>query len=66
MSEKNTENITKSDSNFAPTFVDHHLFPDINLNGCCLTKSNISIPKKGINKPIHFLYTKSIIKKCKH
>ena len=24
MSEKSTENITKSDSNFAPTFVDHH------------------------------------------
>ena len=25
MSEESTENITKSDSNFAPTFVDHHL-----------------------------------------
>ena len=24
MSEENIENITKSDSNFAPTFVDHH------------------------------------------
>ena len=25
MSEESIENITKSDSNFAPTFVDHHL-----------------------------------------
>ena len=32
MSEENIENITKSDSNFAPTFVDHHVLPDINFN----------------------------------
>ena len=31
--EENTENITKSDSNFLLTFVDHHLLPDINFNG---------------------------------
>ena len=37
MSEENIENITKSDSNFAPTFVDHHLLPDINFNEHCLT-----------------------------
>ena len=30
MLEENIENITKSDSNFAPTFVDHHVLPDIN------------------------------------
>ena len=30
---KNIENITKSDSNIAPTFIDHHLVPDINFNG---------------------------------
>ena len=48
MSEENIENITKSDSNFAPTFVDHHLLPDINFNGNCLINI-ISIPKKGIN-----------------
>ena len=36
MSAENIENITKSDSNFAPTFVDHHLFPDINFNEHCL------------------------------
>ena len=37
---KNIENITKSDSNFAPTFVDHVL-SDVNFNGCCLI-NNIS------------------------
>ena len=31
MSEESSENITKSDSNFAPTFVNHHLFPDPNF-----------------------------------
>ena len=31
MSEENIEIITKSDSNFASTFVDHHVLPDINL-----------------------------------
>ena len=43
------ENITKSYSNFAPTFVDHHLLPDMNFNGHYLIKNNISIPKKVIN-----------------
>ena len=32
MSEESIENITRSDSNFAPTFVDHHLLPDMNFN----------------------------------
>ena len=32
MSEESIENITKSDSNFATTFVDH-LLPDMNFNG---------------------------------
>ena len=31
MSEESIENITKSDSNFAPTFVDHYVLPDIDL-----------------------------------
>ena len=48
MSKENIENITKSDSNFAPTFVDHHVLPDINFNGHCLI-NNIYIPKKVIN-----------------
>ena len=33
MSEENIENMTKSDSNFAATFVDHHVSPEINFNG---------------------------------
>ena len=32
MSEENFGNITKSDSNFASTFVNHHLLQDINFN----------------------------------
>ena len=55
MSEESTENITKSDSNFAPNFVDHHSLPDINFNGHCLIKNNISILKKVIN--IYISYT---------
>ena len=53
MSEESIENITKSDSNFAPTFVDHHLLPDMNFNEHCLIK-NISIPKKVINLYISY------------
>ena len=54
MSEENVKIITKSGSNFAPTFVDHHLIPDINFNGHCLI-DNIYIPKKVIN--IYISYT---------
>ena len=43
MSEKINKNITKSDSNFGPYFVDHQLLPDINSNGYFLIKNNISI-----------------------
>ena len=48
MSKENIENVTKSDSNFAPNFVDHHLLPDINFNGHCLI-NNISTSKKYIS-----------------
>ena len=54
MSKENIENITKSDRNFAPTFVDNHVLPDINFNGHCLI-NNIYIPKKLIN--IYISYT---------
>ena len=54
MSEESIENITKSDSNFAPTFVDHHLLPDMNFKGHCLIKSNISIPKNLISMYISY------------
>ena len=49
MSEESIESITKSNSNFAPTFVDHHLLPGMNFNGHCLIKNNISLLKKVIN-----------------
>ena len=62
---ENIENITKSVSNFVPTFVDHHLLPDITFNGHCLINNNISIPKKS-NKSICFLHTNSMFKKFKH
>ena len=57
MPEGNIENRTKSDSNFAPTFVDHHLLPDMNFNGHCFIKINIFIPKKVIN--LYISYTLS-------
>ena len=53
MSKENIENITKSDRNFVPTFVNHHLSPAINFNGHCLI-NNISIPKKIINLYISY------------
>ena len=54
MSEENIESITKSDSNFTPTFVDHQVLPDINFNGHCLI-NDIYISKKVIN--IYIFYT---------
>ena len=59
MSGENIENITKSDSNFAPTFVHHHLLPYINFNRYCLITNNISIHKKVIN-----LYISYILNPC--
>ena len=46
MAEENIKSITKSDSNFVPTFADHHLLPDIYFDGHCLINNDISIPKK--------------------
>ena len=54
MPEESIENMTKSDSNFAPTFVEHHLLPDMKFNGHCLINSNISIPKNVINLYISY------------
>ena len=61
MSEENIDNITKSNINFAPTFVDHHVLPDINFNGHCLIKNNVSIPKKVINLYISYTLGPQII-----
>ena len=54
MSDENIENITKSDNNFASTFVDHHLLSDIDFNEYCLI-NRISIPKKVINSYISYI-----------
>ena len=65
MSEENTETITKSDNNLAPTFIDNHVLPDINLNGNCLINT-IYITKIYIYIYICFLHTKPMVKKLKH
>ena len=65
MSGESIKNITKLHSNFTPTFVDHHVLPDINFNEHCLLKNDISIPKKS-NKSIYFLHTRSTIKIFNH
>ena len=56
-SEENIENRTKSDINFAPTFVDHHLLPCITFSEHSLINNNISIPKKLINQYISYTLT---------
>ena len=50
---ENIENITESNSNFVPTFVDPHLLPDINFNEQCFI-NDISIPKNVID--LHISY----------
>ena len=64
-SEEMIENISKSGSNFAPTFIDHHFLLDLNFNKHCLIKNNISIPKKVKNLYISYTLT-PWLKKCKH
>ena len=62
MSKGSIKSITKSDSNFASTFVDHHLLPDKNFIEHCLIKNNISVSKKVIN--VYISYT--LVPKLKH
>ena len=64
MSEENVENITELHSNFARTFVHHHLLPDIHFNGRCLFNNNISISKQVLNLYIFLTYY-SMVKKYK-
>ena len=64
MSEENIENKTKSNINFVPAFVDHHVLPDVNSNGHYLI--NIIYISKKSNKYMYFLHTKSMVKKFKH
>ena len=53
VSEENIENVIKSDSNFTPTFVDHHVLPCITFNGHCLINI-IYMPKSVINLYISY------------
>ena len=39
----------------APTSVDQYFLPDINFNGHCLIKNNISIPEKVISLYISYM-----------
>ena len=57
ISRESIGNITKSDLNFASTFVDHHLLPRMNFNERCLIKTNFSITKKVINLYISYTLT---------
>ena len=56
MSERNIENITKWNSNFAPTLVNHHVLPGIIFDGHLLIDKNISIPKNVRNLYIFLEY----------
>ena len=38
ISEERIENIAKSDSLFAPTFVNNYILPDVNFNGHIIYK----------------------------
>ena len=48
------ENITKPNTNFAQTLVDHLFLPNINFNGDCLIKQRIFISKEVINLYISY------------
>ena len=57
MSEEIIKNITKSDSNFGPTFIAYHLLLDITFNGHCLIKNRFSVPTKLINLYVFYTLT---------
>ena len=72
ISEKNTENITKSGKNFPPTFVNHYLLTVINFNGHCIINNNLPHPppppspsNKKKDKSIYFFCTKSTVENFK-
>ena len=62
MSEENIENITKSCSNSASIFVDHHILPDINFNGHWLINNIISNPKNVINLCMSYILNRRLRK----
>ena len=55
VSDESIENITKLDSKFARTFVNHYLLPEINFNGHCLINNIISFPEKVIDLYISYI-----------
>ena len=55
MSDIISKNETKSDSNFASTFVDLPSSPDIIFNGQCSIKNNICISRNVINLYISYI-----------
>ena len=56
-SEENIEKSAKSESNFPPTLVDHHLLSHMTFNGHYLVKNSISIPKRVTNLYISYEIT---------
>ena len=56
MLEENIE-IWLNQTAIAPTSVDQYFLPDINFNGHCLIKNNISIPEKVISLYISYMLT---------
>ena len=54
LSKEIIENITKLDNNLGSTFVDPHLLLDMDFDGHCLIKNDISVPKKVINLYISY------------
>ena len=43
---KSNENLFQSDSNFAQTFIDHHVLPEINFDGHCLIDKCKNVERK--------------------
>ena len=57
MSEESIVNITKSNSNFTPNFVDHQLVPDMNFNEHCLIFHCITFLSLKKTIDLYVLYT---------
>ena len=64
-SEESIENITTSDSNFAPTLINYYTLPDIKFNGHCWINSNTNPFLSAVNL-FYFLHTRSMVKRFKH
>ena len=58
MSEESIENINISDSNFAATFIDHHLLPDTSFNGKFVIKVKLVHNRSTIKNFRHIFYIK--------